>query len=1024
MKRRIALLMALVFAFICTVPVAFAEETVVEEAITEEEIPAEEPAEETPTEETIEESTEEDIPEQEPAEEEIPVIEDATEEKTEDEVILDKEKEEEMTLQAVTSDVQAVADAITAEMLTSGREPAHAVTKNLDMSLEGDITLPDGVTVEFSSSDTSVIGNDGTVVRAIGEDKTVTVTVTVSKDGSDDVTKELVFTVLNMETAVLYSNNYYYPDLVNTEFVGYDSGSNKIITAIPEFNYSSTTDNTGHVSSHLYSYADGYGVNVKRLEGTGVCYLDSFTNVSASEQTKLIHSATINISDWGSQVKRLDIELFGTTTKVVSMGKVEINEATGSITVVPTSGSSFERIYVSKRLSLNTDYKLDFVVDFENNKFEFFVNGENYFEGIEFGILDAFEPAIQKANYYFFRTAAGATFTIKDTIVTGAFDLSDPQVALDMIDESCFTYTNSSKITEDFELVLPANVETLCELYDFDVTLTSSKTSAIAIDGYSATVTKDEEKQEVTLTVEVASADKSVTKTFDVKVHNLAAVNMIEAEVPVITDNGENKDISVDVCCENLIEGETSAPVYLFAVRKDKASGKIDAVAVDSCTLTIGASDTLTASLPDGGDAYDYKVYVWDSFESQTSLINQPPAEPTDLVVTGTTTGTADLEWTRADDDRKAVSSYNIYRDGNLVGSTTDTSYTGGQLDFGATYTYEVTTVDDSGLESEYKASVAATAATVPTITYVSGDPEGAPNATQVNSENIACSWAGNNTYLWTAPTEADGRMCHETTLYVRKNADGSTQDIHSFFHTKSPFTYIDGDTRDIVIEITYFDEKPAENTGTETISVAYQGGSVSTQFKDTGYWKTAVFEINNAKFTEAALTNYTEKYNIRFNSTTPGLKIYQTTVVNADEYVRPAASVRMTDALTLRDILIYREDGQIAYDVVNDVNCLKLESGNYLEMDVETIAASQREVSVEICYYDEGNENIFLEYAGESGSGMEIISREGSGEWKTALINLNDAMLDGSLSSNFGRTVDLKLFGDGDLHIKSVRVY
>lgn len=1008
MKKRIALLMALVFAFVCAVPAVFAEEIVpdetadvVEEAIAEETLAEEHVEEEIPAEEPSEE-------EEEPSEEEIP----ATTE-IEEEANLNAE-EEEMELQAISSVVQEVADKITAEMLTSDREPAYAVTKNLDMSLAGDIVLPDGVTVTFESSDTSVIKNNGVVTRAIGEDKDVTVTVTVSQDGSDDAVKELDFTVLNMETALLHSNNYYYPALVNTAAVIYNN------SAISDLAFDQ--NNSGQVSAYLYPYADGYGVAVKRLTGSGVCYFNSKMGVSDSSQTVLTHSHTINISDWGSEgTKRLDLQLYASGAAASELYAMEIY-SNGTLVLRSTPGN-FSRTSINKRLELNTDYKIDTVVDFENDTFNIYINGELLGDG-NFPIQASLKPGINNMTYYFFRTAKDSTFVLKDTAVTGAFDLSDPQVALDMIDESCFTYTNSGKITEGFSFVVPENVTTLAELYGFDVTLTSSNTSSIAIDGYSATVTKGEDKQEVTLTVTVGNADKSVSKTFDVVVHNLAATNMIEAEVPVISDNGDNKDISVDVYCDNLKEGETEAPVYLFAVRKEKESGKIDAVSVDSTTLTIGGSDTLTASLPDGGDSYDYVVYVWDSFEGQKSLINQPPAEPADLEVTGTTSGTADLSWTRADDDRKAVSSYNIYRNGNYVGSTSSTSYTGEDLDFGDVYTFGVTAVDDSGLESEYVAETEATTKDVPTITYISAAPVDAPNATQVNSSNIECSWAGKNTYLWTAPTEADGLMCHETTLYDRVNADDSITKIHSFFHTKSPFTYIDGDTKNIVIEITYFDEKPASNTGTETISVSYQGGSASTQFKDTGFWRTKTFEITNAKFTEAALTNATKLYNMRFNSTTVGLKVYKTTVARADEFVRPAASIKMDGALILRDILVYREDGQTSYDEVNGEKCLKIESGNYLEMDVETIASNQRNVNVEITYFDEGAGSIILEYAGEEGAGMEIIRRENSGTWKTALIRLDDAKLDGSLESSFGRDVDLKLFGDGDTKIRSVRVY
>lgn len=1018
MKRKMALLMAMVFALMCCFSsFAFAQE----DAVTEE-IVIEEAAEETPD-ETAEKDAEEEIS----AEDAFPE-ESAQEEETSEDAVLEEETDDEMTLNAIDSEVQDVAEAITEEMLTSDREPARAVTKNLDMSLSGDITLPEGVTVTFTSDNEEVIANDGTVVRAIGSDTDVKVIATVSKDGSDDAVKELNFTVLNMETALLYANSFYYPELLGKEVVNYDSGSNSIISDIPDLTYSgygSASSTPNDVDTYLDSNPDGAGVRVTRLTGGGPAYLDCMTNVSAPEQKKITHSTILNISNWGSQVKRLDIEIYGETTRAVSMGKVEINYATNAITVVPTSGSNFERIHVAKRLNLNQDYKIDFVVDYENHKFEFLIDGENYFPDSEFGILTSFKPAVQKVNYYFFRSATGAEFTIKDTIVTGEFDLNDPQVALDMIDENCFTYTNAGKITENFELVLPANVKTLSDIYGMEVTLESNKSASIAIDGYSATVTKAEEKQDVILTVTISTADKTVSKEFPVKVHNLAATNMLEASEPVITEDGGNKVITTSVYCDNLKEGETEATVYLFAARKEKESGKIDAVAVDTAVLTMGATEELEATLPDGGDSYDYVVYVWDSFGSRKTIINQPPAEPADFVVKDTTSGTADLEWTKADDDRKAVASYNVYRDGNLVDTTTTTYYTAANLDFGDTYTFGVTTVDDSGLESEYMSEAEATAKEVPAIIYETTSEE-APDATQTTNSNIECSWAGGNTYLWTAPDEKDGLKCHRTTTYDRKNADGSIQKIYSFFHTKTPFSYIDDTVKNIAVEITYFDEKPASNKGAETIEVAYQGGSKSTKFMDTGYWRTVVFEIDNAKFTEAALENATRKYNIRYKSTTAdSLYVRRTVVANAEkDYVRPAASIKMDGALILRDILVFREDGQAEYKDVDGTKCLYIESGNALEMDVETIASSKRNVKVEIKYLDEGTEKIYLNYSSETGEKMESIDRTGSGEWKTAIINLDDAMFNGSVSSNFGRTVDLKLSGDEGLKIMAVRVY
>ena len=314
MKRKIALLMALVFAMMCSFSsFAFAEEEpVVEEIVIEEateesaeetaETPAEEIAEEIPAEETAEEVANE------PAEE---IIDEVIDEEISEDAALDNETEEEMELNAPDSDLQAVAEAITEEMLTTDREPARAVTKNLDMSLSGDITLPEGVTVTFASDNETVIRNDGTVVRAIGSDTDVKVIATVSKDGSEDAVKELNFKVLNMETALLYANSFYYPELLGKEVVNYDSGSNSIISDIPDLTYSgygTASSTPNDVDTYLDSNPDGAGVRVTRLTGGGPAYLDCMTNVSAPEQKKITHSTILNISDWGSQVKRLEIE--------------------------------------------------------------------------------------------------------------------------------------------------------------------------------------------------------------------------------------------------------------------------------------------------------------------------------------------------------------------------------------------------------------------------------------------------------------------------------------------------------------------------------------------------------------------------------------------------------------------------------------------------------------------------------------------------------------------------------------------
>lgn len=63
--------------------------------------------------------------------------------------------------------MQAVYDVLTEEMLTTDNEPAVSVTKNLNTDLSEDISLPNGVSVSFVSSDQSVVTDDGTVNRPL-----------------------------------------------------------------------------------------------------------------------------------------------------------------------------------------------------------------------------------------------------------------------------------------------------------------------------------------------------------------------------------------------------------------------------------------------------------------------------------------------------------------------------------------------------------------------------------------------------------------------------------------------------------------------------------------------------------------------------------------------------------------------------------------------------------------------------------------------------------------------------------------
>ncbi len=122
---------------------------------------------------------------------------------------------------AAGESLSEIADSITAELFTQ-HEPDYALTKNIyfDNSL---LPIPDGITANFTSSDSSVIevmdveATDtydayqyGKVIRDKYSDREAVITMTLS-DGTDTVTKEFPFTVASLATKIYYSDTFRYP---------------------------------------------------------------------------------------------------------------------------------------------------------------------------------------------------------------------------------------------------------------------------------------------------------------------------------------------------------------------------------------------------------------------------------------------------------------------------------------------------------------------------------------------------------------------------------------------------------------------------------------------------------------------------------------------------------------------------------------------------------------------------------------------------------------------------------------------
>ncbi len=111
------------------------------------------------------------------------------------------------------------------------------------------------------------------------------------------------------------------------------------------------------------------------------------------------------------------------------------------------------------------------------------------------------------------------------------------------------------------------------------------------------------------------------------------------------------------------------------------------------------------------GEVEDYTVNIIAGTPD-----TQAPTAPTNLAASGVTSTTATLTW-NASTDNVAVTGYNVYQNGILLGTTTGTSYSVTGLTAATTYSFYVTAYDAAGNVSAASSSVSITTPEV-VITY------------------------------------------------------------------------------------------------------------------------------------------------------------------------------------------------------------------------------------------------------------------------------------------------------------------
>jgi chitodextrinase len=121
---------------------------------------------------------------------------------------------------------------------------------------------------------------------------------------------------------------------------------------------------------------------------------------------------------------------------------------------------------------------------------------------------------------------------------------------------------------------------------------------------------------------------------------------------------------------------------------------------------------------------------------SATTFDATGPTTPENLTATAVGTDRIDLDWSPSSDPETGIAGYRIYRNGVLVATSSQSSYSDSGLAPATEYVYQVSAVNGQGLESDRSDSVSVTTgdATAPTTPQDLG-------AVAVGTERIDLSW-------------------------------------------------------------------------------------------------------------------------------------------------------------------------------------------------------------------------------------------------------------------------------------------
>ncbi|WP_309642167.1 reprolysin-like metallopeptidase [Flavobacterium sp.] len=262
------------------------------------------------------------------------------------------------------------------------------------------------------------------------------------------------------------------------------------------------------------------------------------------------------------------------------------------------------------------------------------------------------------------------------------------------------------------------------------------------------------------------------------------------------------------------VSGLTNSTTYVFTVKAKDAAGNVSAASNAVSVTTLAPAPDTTA-----------------------------PTAPT-LSASGTTFTNTTLSWSGATDNI-AVTGYDVYKDGVLLGSTTSaTTFAVGGLTASTTYTFNVTAKDAAGNVSANSNTVSittptpdTTAPTAPTLTAL---------GTTASTTNLSWSGASDNVAVTGYDVYRNGSLLGSTTSATTYAVSGLTASTTYTFNVKA---------KDAAGNVSANSNTVSVTTLTNTVTYCTSQGNNTA---DERIGKVVLGTINNTSAGTAGYENFT----------------------------------------------------------------------------------------------------------------------------------------------------------------------